>query len=121
MKNSLFGFMGILLVSIFVSGCSSTPYQPMGFTGGYKDTHIKGNLYFVEISTNGYTDQTTAVQYFHRRAKEVCVENGYKDYKISGERDTSTQMAVGSYGGGSVSASTINKPGVSGYVECLKK
>jgi hypothetical protein len=92
----------------------------MGFTGGYKDAHIKDNLYFVEVATNAYTSQSTAAQYFHRRAKEVCQENGYRDYKIKGERDTSTQFATGSYGSGTVTASSMNKPGFSGYVECVK-
>lgn len=72
--------MSVLIAAVVIlAGCSSTPYQPMGFTGGYKDAHIRDNLYFVEISTNAYTDQSTAAQYFHRRAKEVCSENGYKD------------------------------------------
>ena len=110
----------VMLFFLFLAGCSATPYQPMGFTGGYRDTHIRDNVYFVEVSTNAYTSQITAVQYFHRRAKEVCLENGYKDYQIKGERDTSTAYATGSYGGGSVTASTLNKPGFSGYVECAK-
>jgi len=110
----------ISMTVIIVAGCSATPYQPMGFTGGYKDSHIRDNLYYVEISTNAYTSQGTAAQYMHRRAQEVCVENGYKDYKIEGQRDTSTQFATGSYGGGSVSASSMNKPGFSGNVRCVE-
>ena len=112
--------LAFVAVFAFLAACSSTPYQPMGFTGGYKDAHIKDNIYFVEIATNAYTSQTTAAQYFHRRAREVCLENGYKDYRIQGERDTSTAFATGSYGGGSVTASSMNKPGVSGYVVCIK-
>jgi len=102
-----------------LAGCT-TPYQPMGFTGGYSDAHIRDNIYFVEVSTNAYTSQTIAAQYFHRRAKELCQENGYRDYRISKERDTSTQYATGSYGGGVATASSMNKPGFSGYVECLR-
>ncbi len=112
---SLAGAVSILLLT----GCT-TPYQPMGMTGGYSDGHIRDNIYFVEVSTNAYTSQITAAQYFHRRAKELCLENGYKDYRISKERDTSTQYATGSYGGGVATASSMNKPGFSGYVECLK-
>jgi len=112
--------LSVVLVLGFLAGCSATPYQPMGFTGGYKDAHIRDNLYFVEISTNAYTSQSTAAQYMHRRAKDVCVENGYRDYKIEGQRDTSTQFATGSYGSGSMTASSMNKPGFSGYVRCIK-
>lgn len=116
MKNKILFTLTLLVLA----GCSATPYQPMGFTGGYKDAHIRDNIYFVEVSTNAYTSQTTAAQYFHRRARELCLENGYKDYRIQGERDTSTAFATGSYGGGTATASTMNKPGFSGYVACLK-
>jgi hypothetical protein len=101
---------------LLITGCA-TPYQKMGFTGGYEDTHLKANTYYVNVQTNAYTSQITAVQYFHRRAKELCLENGYEDYRISNERDTSG--AFGTYGGGA--ASVAQKPGFAGYVECLGK
>jgi len=116
----LYRKIAIVLAFFLLAGCGATKYQPMGFKGGYRDAHIRDNIYFVEVSTNAYTSQTTAAQYFHRRANEVCIENGYKDYKIQGERDTSTRYATGSYGGGVVTASSMNKPGFSGYVECIK-
>jgi len=108
---------------VWLTACSScmTPYGPMGWKGGYEDTHIKDNTYYVNVQVNAYTSPIKAAEYFHRRAKELCEANGYGDYRISGERNTSTQMAVGSYGGGSMSASTMNKPGMAGYVDCLKK
>jgi hypothetical protein len=98
--------IAIVLAFFLLAGCA-TKYQPMGFTGGYKDVHIRDNIYFVEVSTNSFTSQTTATQYFHRRAKEVCLENGYKDYKIQGGQVVSTQHAT-------------SKPGFCGYVECIK-
>ena len=110
----------IVFTFLVLGGCSATPYQPMGFTGGYRDAHIRDNVYFVEVSTNAYTSQTVAAQYFHRRAKEVCQEHGYRDYRIQNQRDTSTQYATGSYGGGMVTATSMNKPGFSGYVRCMK-
>jgi uncharacterized protein YceK len=106
----------VLMIVALLTGCA-TPYQHMGFLGGYEDAHIKDNIYYVSVSTNGWTSQLTAVQYFNRRAKEVCVENGFQDYRVYNERDTSTagiqyerNLGVGS---------TYNKPGIAGYVECL--
>ena len=110
----------IIAALVSLAGCGATPYQPMAFKGGYRDTHIKDNIYFVEIATNAYTTQSTAAQYFHRRAQEVCTENGYRDYEMQGQRDTSTQFATGTYGAGSLTATSMNKPGFSGYVECKK-
>lgn len=115
-KKSMF----TLVAALILSACSATPYQPMGFTGGYKDAHIKDNMYYVEIATNAYTAKTTAIQYFHRRAKEICLENGYKDYRVKDETDTSTTFSTGSYGYGNVNVSSMNKPGVAGYVLCIK-
>lgn len=117
---SQFGVLALAVLFFMITGCS-TPYQKMGFRGGYEDTPIKGNLYYVNVQTNGFTSQITAVQYFHRRAKELCIENGYADYRIFNERDTSAAAAMYSanqYGG---SGSTVNKPGFAGYVECLGK
>lgn len=102
---------------VLITGCTATPYQKMGFTGGYEDTHIKENTYYVNVQTNAYTRQATAVQHFHRRAKELCFENGYEDYRIFNERDTSG--AAGTSSGGFTSI--VQKPGVGGYVECLGK
>lgn len=110
----------ILALCSFMFGCA-TPYQKMAFSGGYKDTHIKDNTYFVEVVCNSFTSQTTAVEYLHRRAKEVCVENGYCDYKLSQERDGTTDYYMGSYGGGSMNLSNAPKPGRNAYVECIKQ
>jgi len=98
-----------------LTGCV-TPYQPEGFTGGYKEEHIRDNLYYVTFNGNAWIDNGTVVKYFHRRAKEVCVENGYRDYHISEQRDGTQYMVMGSGSG----ASTVGKPAYSGMVECLK-
>ncbi len=112
--------VSILMSFLLSAGCTATPYQKMGFTGGYEDTHIKGNTYYVNVSTNAYTSATTAAQYFHRRAKELCEENGYRDYKVRQERDTSTSSVTVTGGYGSASGSTLLHPGFAGYVDCIK-
>ena len=101
-------------MSKFSSRLRATAYQPAGFTGGYRDAHIRDNIYYVEFGGNGMLDTTKAAEYFHRRAKEVCVENGYSDYRITQERDISALQGVGS----ASSVTVFQKPGFSGYVEC---
>ena len=108
----------LLILFVFV-GCA-TPYQEKGFSGGYEDTHIKDNVYFVEFTSNAYTSFTTTAKFFHRRAKELCLENGYKDYKIRSEKDISGMWGTASYGGGTGTISVAAKPGSAGYVECIK-
>jgi len=103
------------------AGCSgATPYQPRGLRGGYADRHLRDNLYFVEVHTNASTDYSTAMGYLHRRAKEVCIENGYSDYKFLTLRDVSTQMASASSGYGTTVASSLNQPGFTVTVECTR-
>lgn len=112
----------IIAAGLLLAACA-TPYQrnPGGLsTGGYEDTHIRDNVYYVNVTTNGFTSPVTAAEYFHRRAKELCAENGYKDYTTKDERDTSTAsvMVSGSYG--SASGGTMLHPGFAGYVICIK-
>lgn len=110
----------IAFLFLFLLTSCATPYQSKGFSGGYEDTHIKDNIYFVEFTSNAYTSFSVTAKYFHRRAKEVCEENGYKDYRITSEKDISGMWGTASYGGGTGSISTQAKPGSAGYVECLK-
>ncbi|HTZ18983.1 MAG TPA: hypothetical protein VMB78_11155 [Dissulfurispiraceae bacterium] len=104
----------IVVLFLWIFGCA-TPYQKKGFSGGYEDARIRDNIYYVDLQTNAYTSQVTAAQYFHRRVKEICLENGYSDYRIFNERNSSG--AYGTYGGGT--ASVTQKSGFSGYAECL--
>ena len=107
----------LFIFLLLLNGCGSTEYQPHGFKGGYRDAHIKDNLYFVEFTANAYTDKMTTDKFFKRRAKEVCLENGYKDFKIQGEKDITSQHGV--VAGGMVAF--VPKPGSAGYVECLNE
>lgn len=100
--KKVFGFGLITVLMGGLSACgwmvrddAPTPYQsfresmwhsmPDGdgnIYGGYKDEHITGNRYSVTFKGNGVTDRSTVTRYAHRRAKEVCVENGYRDYRM---------------------------------------
>jgi len=112
----------VLTSALLLAGCQ-TPYQKNTgglSTGGYEDVHIRSNTYYVTVTTNAWTSTATAAQYFHRRAKEVCEENGYRDYRIREERDTSTESVAVSGGYGGASGSTMLHPGFAGYVDCLR-
>lgn len=106
----------ITTLNLALCACA-TPYQPAG-RGllGYKDAHIRDNIYYVQFRGNEALDTVLAAQYFHRRAKEVCAENHYHDYRLSQERDT-TNYSGGVYG---TVASMSGLPGFAGYVECLQ-
>jgi hypothetical protein len=63
----------------------STPYQPnTGLQGGYSDAHVEGAVYWVQYTGNLNSDAATVQAYFYRRAKELCVQNGYRDFELLG-------------------------------------
>ncbi len=86
-----------------LSACT-TKYQPMGFTGGYTDEHIRGDIYMVEFAGNDALSWPLATKYAHRRAGEVCAENGFTDYEVLKE----------------VQAGSGFKPKVSLEIKCVK-
>lgn len=95
----------ILLAGLLgLTACGPPGYQPIGFTGGYTDEHIRGDVYMVEFSGNDYLSWPKANKYAHRRAKELCVENGYSDYKVLND----------------VQAGSGFKPKVSLKIQCVK-
>ncbi|MBX3161184.1 MAG: hypothetical protein KF773_34805 [Deltaproteobacteria bacterium] len=50
----------------------ATPYQPMGLTGGFEERRLSNGDYVVTVQVNGFTDRSTALEYLHRRAGELC-------------------------------------------------
>jgi hypothetical protein len=110
----------LMIVAMLTISCAQkkipTPYEE-----SYKDTHIRDNIYYLQVSTNSVTEQIVAVQYFHRRAKELCLEQGYFDYRINNEVDATKKSNYVSASPGVAMASSSNMPGFAGYVECLKR
>ena len=81
----------LLAGAVLLSACAgiqkdeATPYQPnTGLEGGYMDTHVEGSVYWVQFTGNLNTDAATVRAYFYRRAKELCVQNGYSDFELLG-------------------------------------
>ena len=95
----------IVIISIALMGCAG----PTTYEHSYRDTHIKDNIYFIEVQCSALTNSTTAISYFCRRAEELCQENGYQDYRIKGEIKDVT-----------VTEKRYRYPQFQGQIECLK-
>lgn len=94
MKMIIYVICFCILVSLLAS--CATPYQRKGFRGGYADEHLHDNVYIVTFNGNGFTDWTTATKYAHRRAAELCKENGYDSYRdLGGRRSVGAYTTVG--------------------------
>ena len=97
-------------------GCA-TPYQEKGFTGGYSEQYLGDDVYLITIRVNAYTDQATAYEYFHRRAKEITEQNGYKRYEVldsSGSQKTGVVMS-------GTTPIVITKNQVYGRIKCFRE
>lgn len=122
----------IILTSILLSGCA-TKYQPMGFTGGYRDFEAQPGIHYIVFRGNGYSSPDNIIEYWHRHAAEVC--GGKDKYEVLKSEDVSriTYSAVtttsgsfntygnsGDYQGNSVSELHERKhPAMAGYVKCM--
>jgi len=65
----------ILTCVIFLLTACTTPYGPYSSftgTGGYTDKKVSGNLYYIESLTNIPTGPAKAIEYWHKRATELC-------------------------------------------------
>jgi len=64
----------------------ATPYQEMGFTGGYETRNLGGGVVSVHVRVNGYSTDGAALEYAYRRAGEVCPA-GYDVVNAEAARD----------------------------------
>jgi hypothetical protein len=71
-----------------------------GAGGGYESRMLEFGHYEISVGINTYTPAVTAVEYFHRRAREVCVG----PYVVE-----SLRMSTAPQAGASSSATVINQ------------
>lgn len=60
-----------------IQGCTtieplSTPYQPLAFRGGYRETLTDDGAYRLTFLFNYYTSRADAERFWHQRAAELC-------------------------------------------------
>lgn len=61
----------LIICSMLVSGCA-TGYQKHTWSGGYKDSMVGENEYFVEYYGNGTTSPQIVESFWNQRASEIC-------------------------------------------------
>lgn len=93
-----------------------TPYQPRGRNGGYTDSALDDSTFVISVLGNSETERAAVLQYFHRRAKELCASKGFTDYRVLEEQATSNTKGRVYGGDGTVETS----PEHSGRVRCTK-
>jgi hypothetical protein len=121
---NVFIFAVLLQSAACMRHLDPSPYQKRGVNEpyGYFDVSLKDNLYFIEVSCNSGTSSSIATQYLYRRAKELCEENGYQNYRVTNQVvDEVRERRLTFYGLPPFGIATYIRPRVTGYVECLEK
>jgi len=91
----------------------ATPYQRMGFMGGYSDRKIGPMTHSIDVQVNGYTSAGTALEYAYRRAGELCPD-GYVVLNALADK-SSTAIVNGN------TVNEIDKPEVALIVQCKEQ
>ncbi len=71
----------LIPLALFLSACA-TPYQEMGFRGGYTEVQLDENVFRVSFRGNGGTGATRAVDFTLLRSAELAIRHGYRYFII---------------------------------------
>jgi hypothetical protein len=77
----------LLSAGILSSGCA-TPYQPIGFAGGYSETQLAPDMFRIAFAGNGYTSGERAQDFALLRAADLCIEHSFKHFAIVNESNS---------------------------------
>lgn len=115
---------------LMLAACT-TPYQPMGFTGGVEAQKITSDTYRIVSRGNGYTNSTAIQDYTFLKAAETTRDAGATHFIFTSMADA-TRNEIGQtagttnttfYGRTAVSTYTpgqvysVSKPGQDSYIK----
>lgn len=118
--------LNIFAVALLLTGCASTYDLSQGGTGalggGYLEEEIIDGVYRLEVRLNIslFSTQAYANEEWHRRARKLCREQGYREVHANERSQFENQMTVPVPVGGAmifVSGSSANY-GKRGYIAC---
>ena len=75
--------VGASVVCLELIGCA-TPYQAMGFQGGYSTVRLDDEVFEIALKSNVALDRTTAERSLLRRAAGVALEHGFTHFVVVG-------------------------------------
>tara|TARA_R110001592_G_scaffold59905_3_gene182026 strand:+ start:40903 stop:41322 length:420 start_codon:yes stop_codon:yes gene_type:complete len=70
------------VVLILLTGCAATYHPAEGGPSGYRDAHVKQNIYYVEYTESAKTDWATIHRFTLKRCAEIAKENGYLFFDV---------------------------------------
>ncbi|MDA9090775.1 hypothetical protein N9J84_01575 [Porticoccaceae bacterium] len=88
--------MKLILVAFFTLTAACTPYQNVGYSGGFYHTKMTDNFYIVGFIGNGFTNRSRAYGFAFMRAMEIGSELGFTHAVIEGTQDKTTSHVLDS-------------------------
>ena len=75
--------IALLMALLLASAACSTPYQPDGWTGGYKDERLGPNTWRVSFQGNPNRDATFVMNAAMYRAAEIAKREGHGYFQVT--------------------------------------
>ncbi len=72
----------LLALLLTISGCAVTYHAADGGPSGYRDAHVKKNIYYVEYTESAKTDWDTIHRFTLKRCAEIAKKNGYLVFDV---------------------------------------
>lgn len=85
MKNTFF----CISILALLSGCATHYHSQNMFGNGFSETQTSPDSFIVNFHGNKHSKSSQMMQYAVRRAAELCLQSGYKYFKIVNTLDTS--------------------------------
>jgi len=99
-----------------LAGCAGpTPYQKRTGGEGYSDYEIMPGIHFVSFRANGETSRSTVMDYWYRRAAEIC--GGEGRFEVIGMDSSGDEVVVRTPS----LLDTYTLPAVEGRIRCKEK
>lgn len=73
----------IASIAATLVACSSTPYQPQSFRGGFSESQLDKNVFRVTFQGNAYTSIEAAQEMTLLRCAELTQRNGFTHFAIA--------------------------------------
>lgn len=110
----------LLCAALIIGGCA-TGYQPRNITGGFSEVQIRGDVWEVIFSGNGYATRETVQTFWLYRCAELTLMKGYDGFEVLSDMNLASQpdatadaMLV------PVQAPLVDKPYLVGRIRMLK-
>lgn len=126
--------LAVAALAVWLSGCLSTPYGEMSWTGGVAASQITSDTYRISSRGNGYTSNTTIQDYMLLKAAETTQAAGATHFVVISSADA-TRTSIGQTPGSATTTFSmgtarttfdpgmtyqISKPGEDAYIRIVR-